>query len=498
MDMTSLTSPLPDIHTASRISTMPKLVIALTLTGFADWLFYDQRSGISVVLFAVVLATAALFANIDQFARRRAGVAGLVLLAGLAPVVEELNALSLVIVVLALAMSLALVTGRALSRTGDRLAVLRDLFLIGPFRLVVDVIGSLKVQSLTRGIALWFVPAFFGIIFVFLFASANPLIEQWISLLNPGSAASKVDIWRTLFWLGVVSLVWPLVHVRWRRRKAKLPAAAPAPVDDAVPAEERNREILGAPEILRSLILFNILFAVQTLLDLIYLWGNAGLPSGISYADYAHRGAYPLIATALLAAAFVLVAMRPGGPAEKSPVIRPLVYVFVAQNIMLVASSILRLHLYVEVYLLTYWRIAAFVWMLLVAVGLVLIVARIILGHSNEWLVRTNMIALACTLYICALVNFDAIIADYNVTHSKEAGGTGVELDVAYLAGLGPQALPAIDKAKLLGVNRPCLVTRRDHLVEMQAQDMASWRSWGFRSYRLQLYLERRARHVTD
>jgi hypothetical protein len=499
MDMTSLTSPLPDIHTGLRISTLPKLAIALTLTGFADWLFYDQRSGISVVLFAVVLATAALLANIDQFARRRAGVAGLVLLAGLAPAVEELNALSLFLVVLALAMSLALVTGRELSRTGDRLAVLRDLYLIGPFRLIVDVIGSLKVQSLTRGIALWFVPAFFGIIFVFLFASANPLIEQWISLLNPGSAASKVDIWRMLFWLGVVSLVWPLIHVRWRRRKAKQLATMPAPVDDAATtAEERNREILGAPEILRSLILFNVLFAVQTLLDLIYLWGNASLPTGISYADYAHRGAYPLIATALLAAAFVLVAMRPGGPAEKSPVIRPLVYVFVAQNVMLVTSSILRLQLYVEVYLLTYWRIAAFVWMLLVAAGLVLILARIILGHSNEWLVRANMIALACTLYICALVNFDAIIADYNVTHSREAGGKGVELDVAYLAGLGPQALPAIDKAKLLGVNSSCLVTRRDHLVEMQAQDMASWRSWGFRSYRLQLYLERRARHVTD
>jgi Domain of unknown function (DUF4173) len=105
---------------------------------------------------------------------------------------------------------------------------------------------------------------------------------------------------------------------------------------------------------------------------------------------------------------------------------------------------------------------------------------------------------LACTLYICALINFDAIIADYNVTHSKEAGGKGVELDIAYLAGLGPQALPAIDKAKLLGVNSPCLVTRRDHLVEMQSQDMSSWRSWGLRSYRLQRYLDQRAKHVTD
>ena len=125
--MTSLTSPQPDVHSGLRISPLPKLVIALALTGFADWLFYDQRSGISVVVFAVALAAVALLANLDQLTRRRAGVAGrLVLLAGLAPVVEELNALSLVFVVLALAMSIALVTGRELSRTGNQLAALRS------------------------------------------------------------------------------------------------------------------------------------------------------------------------------------------------------------------------------------------------------------------------------------------------------------------------------------------------------------------------------------
>ena len=68
--------------------------------------------------------------------------------------------------------------------------------------------------------------------------------------------------------------------------------------------------LFGTEAILRSLILFNGLFAVQTVLALVYLWGNAKLPDGISYAGYAHRGAYPLIATALLSAAFVLAAMR--------------------------------------------------------------------------------------------------------------------------------------------------------------------------------------------
>ena len=65
-----------------------------------------------------------------------------------------------------------------------------------------------------------------------------------------------------------------------------------------------QNDFFGVATILRSLILFNLLFAVQTVLDVAYLWGNATLPADISYASYAHRGAYPLILTALLAAGF--------------------------------------------------------------------------------------------------------------------------------------------------------------------------------------------------
>jgi hypothetical protein len=263
----------------------------------------------------------------------------------------------------------------------------------------------------------------------------------------------------------------------------------PSPMADNAEPPADFLTLFSADTILRSLILFNALFAFQTVLDLVFLWGNAKLPSGISYGDYAHRGAYPLIITALLSAGFVLAAMRPGGPAEKSPIIRPLVYLWLGQNVMLVISSMLRLDRYMELYLLTGWRIAALVWMLLVVVGLILIVARIILKQSNGWLVRMNLISLTATLYICALINFDGMIADYNVTHSKEASGKGVNLDLYYLTSLGPQALPAIDRAMRLPGIAPSQCGR-NRLLTIQAADIASWRSWGFRSWRLQRYLD--------
>jgi len=69
-----------------------------------------------------------------------------------------------------------------------------------------------------------------------------------------------------------------------------------------------------------------------------------------------------------------------------------------------------------------------------------------------------------------------------------------VQIDTNYLSQLGPQALPALEKVIALRPNDSCLVSRRDRLVEQQRQDMASWRTWGFRSWRLQRRLEAQAK----
>ena len=263
--------------------------------------------------------------------------------------------------------------------------------------------------------------------------------------------------------------------------------------------------LFGKAAILRSLIVFNAIFAVQTVMDAIYLWGGVALPDGVTYASYAHRGAYALIATALLAALFVLLAMRPAGAASEDRLIRNLVYVWTAQNVWLVLSSILRLDLYVSIYSLTYWRIAAFLWMGLVATGLILIIARIALRKSNEWLLSANLLTLSSLLYACCFINFAAFIASYNVDHAAEITGNSLEIDVSYLRQLGPPAFPAIDR--LLAAtpqNRLCAydmergedfclsATRAgDELAFREAA--ANWRSWSVRNWRMLRYLDTQA-----
>lgn len=482
--MTNLVQPEFAIAPARTNIHAVRIVAALGLAGLADWLLYDQRVGISAVIFATALAGISLVTNLEAVDRRRLLPAGLVLIAGLAPAVETLDALSLGFILLALGVAAAMLTNRGFDSLANRSRALRELYMFAPFRLIRDAIGALKAPGISSGIAAWIAPTLMSCVFLLLFASANPLIEKWLSAANLAKLTANLSAPRILFWVLALSLIWPFVYLRWHRTRtsAAMPALAIG-----------TNELLSTATVLRSLILFNLLFAVQTVLDVVFLWGDAALPVDITYASYAHRGAYPLILTALLAAGFVLVAMRPGGPAEQSRVIRPLVYLWVGQNVMLVISSILRVDLYVQTYLLTYWRIAAFIWMLLVATGLVFIVARIVLQRSNAWLIRVNLIAVLLTLYACSFTNFAAIIADYNVDHSQEASGKGVPLDLSYLNSLGPQALPGVDRASKLFLRHsryPTFVSSRDSLVERFRRDTASWRAWGLRDWRLRRYLE--------
>lgn len=470
-----------------------KLLVAFAVTGFADWLFYDQKIGISVALFLGVLAGLSLLTNPVHAGLRQWLFAAAVLLMGLASVVEEFNVLSATLAVLAVAVAISSLTNPLINGLRARYGAVQELLLVGPFRIFMDIAHSPRWSLTLKSFTVWVVPLFLSLVFLLLFASANPVIETWLSVMDPRAAASRLSAVRLLFWGVTLCVVWPFVYLKWVCWSLsgvwvyETEPAAAEPVSEQAPSE-----LFGAAAILRSLLLFNLLFAVQTGLDVVYLWGGVALPDGLTYAAYAHRGAYPLIVTALLAAGFVLAAMRPGGPAERMPVIRTLVFFWVAQNVMLVVSSMLRLDLYVQIYSLTYWRIAALIWMLLVAAGLILIVARIALDRSNGWLVRMNLATLALLACICAFINFPYVIATWNVDHSKEMSANGQTLDFSYLLGLGPQALPAIDRYLATLTNayvHDNLTWYRDQLVTNQLAELDSWRAWSFRGYRLKRYL---------
>ncbi|MBY5556262.1 DUF4173 domain-containing protein [Rhizobium leguminosarum] len=486
MDTTdTLTEAMP-IRRGGRIATL------FALVALADFLIFGQMPGINLFLFALaVCAGILLSAGKIRAPSMAALLLGFSVLAS-APLLEAPSLTGIALCFSAL-IAVALVGARLMPRslTGLPLVFLRFTLVI-PLRLADDIRKYLKTPAkrfsftvVWQGVGLWIMPLALAAVFVFLFAAANPLIEIALRSIRFAVLLQFLDLWRIGFWMMIATVVWAMLRPRLKRRTARSQASRAFVI---VPT--RNAPF-GQASLLRSLLLFNALFAVQTLLD---LWGGADLPDHMSHAEYAHRGAYPLIATALLAAGFVLVAMRRGGPGDQNPLIRGLVHAWIGQNILLCLSSMLRLGLYVEAYSLTELRVAAGLWMGLVAIGLVLILLRILLNRSNEWLIAANLASLIAVLYISTFIDFPDVIARFNVAHSQEISQEGPPLDLDYLSSLGPSVIPALDLY---------LLKAPDHLIDQKSQAATvryylarnfemrrrDWRNWTFRAARLESYL---------
>ena len=476
--------------------------VLAAIIAFADLLFFPHDLGINLPLFLFAIGAGALALRPAKLRQARTALYGAIFVVGLLPLVEATSLYGWICGLGGLTLFVLYLTDQLPSYenwfgTFVRFAVLAPARLIADaFSVVIEAGRQHLGGRLVRLALMWLVPLVCAAVFLMLFAAANPVLQDWLQAIRLSDLKQFINIPRMIIWLLAAAIAWPLLMpqlLRW--------TALPEMQGPVQPKPESL--VFGAGAIRNSLIVFNALFAVQTVMDLMYLWGGVRLPDGLTYADYAHRAAYPLIITAILAGAFVLAAMRRNGPGQASPLIRGLVYLWIGQNVWLVVSAILRLKLYLDVYMLTELRIAAGIWMGLVMVGLILILARILFDKSNKWLVTANLTALALTLYGLAWINLPALISRYNVEHSIEMTGQGFPLDTYYMTDLGPEAIPALDlflaKAKFASADTlKTFSLERDNLAErfvFRALDRPpvlarlDWQAWTYRHQRLRQYL---------
>ena len=472
----------------------------------ADFLFFGHVVGWTAGLFTAVLLTLLVLRG-GRFFGNWPGRVLFVAAAGLVvALVEEPGVLPVLMTALCVAML------SVLNRAGWCAGVvawakrLLDLSTRGLLRLFTD--NRIAARRLrrhpvsgagpARAAVVWVLPVGLGAGFVGLFTLANPLISRWVGELVDGVGnlwslcAGFCSLSRNAFWVATAMVVYGLLRARRyyeaRRDDGAGESAATFEPEPWEAARAAKRAGFETGIVVRCLAVFNALFLVQNALDVVYLFGGMRLPDGMSYAAYAHRGAYPLVATALLAAAFVLAAFRPGAAAERSALARRLVYLWVAQNVFLTVTAAWRLDLYVDAYSLTRLRLAAGIWMALVAAGLAWIACRIVLRRSNAWLLHANLLTAGVVLYACCFVNFNGFIAEFNVRHCRETAGGGEPIDLAYLRRLGPEALPALRRVLPLIADGPRSLIAKTYAGELEArldETLSDWRGWTLRRGRL-------------
>ncbi len=519
-DPTSSPSPLDPTQAASEpgetakpaVSAEPPARAALRLALLfgilvtAQLLVFNHAVGLGLGLFFLglfVLTTWRLGAG-------NAYVRGAASLAAIALVVEAAEPVSI-------ALALVLLGLYALGRAGwpshddIRLGLtFADTYLLGPLRAPLGIARSLRDSG--RGIGTqsrwrtafrqWSLPLVLTAAFLALFVPANPWLALSLDFLNPLRWVAIPEPVTVGLWVAVGLAVWPLLA---------LDRPADQPTEGGEAAARRFSqlyEITGGTT--PGLSLFNAVFLLQTIADLLNLWpivlgtGPAStlLPEGMTYAEFAKAGAYPLLVATVLAALIILTTLQRSDPPRITLV---LVVAWIAQTLLLLASATVRLDLYVDAYGLTHLRFYTFVGIGLIGAGLVLVIWRLSRGKTNGWLIRQSLIAIAITAFGCGVTNVNGFIGARNIAraHYAEVIPPGAfamwRVDAVHLCHLGSDALiPIATHLDELGAAggpttwlEGCMANLEGKLIERQSD----WRSWSWRGARILDGLETLRKH---
>jgi hypothetical protein len=240
----------------------------------------------------------------------------------------------------------------------------------------------------------------------------------------------------------------------------------------------------AAAEVSVALWILNALFVVFMVVQLRYLFGGADLVEvtpGLSYAEYARRGFFELVAATALVVPILLLADWVVAPdtSRSRAVLRATMLVLVVLLIGVIASAAYRMRLYQQAYGLTEERLYVsvfIVWLITVLGWLVLTVLR---GQRERFALGIILAGIACIAALHVL-NPDALIARVNI----DRAAAGKEFDGNYLRGLSADAVPVIIARldRLPEVER-CRVARM--LKERWSGERpGGWRTWNLGDWR--------------
>ena len=195
---------------------------------------------------------------------------------------------------------------------------------------------------------------------------------------------------------------------------------------------------------------------------------------GLTFAEYARRGFFELVAASALALPVVYVAPHLAGAlnaaAERS--LRALQSVALGLVALVALSALWRLRLYVDAYGLTEDRLygSAIIAWIGATIG---VFSRTMLAGRPQRTAHGAMLAAVVVLALLNAANPSALIARVNLGRT----GTGA-VDASYLATLGAEAVPVITaRIPEMDAEARCAAAKR--LVERwSAEPQGDWRGW--------------------
>lgn len=305
------------------------------------------------------------------------------------------------------------------------------------------------------------------LVFGLLFVSADAVFEERLSNLARFDLEPVVP---HLFWF--IAGAWFAGGVTWAAFEGQL-LRVPEP---RMPESRR----LGPVEVGSVLGSLAVLFAAFVAVQLRYLFGGHDLVQdtlGLTYAEYARRGFFELVAAAVLLLPLLLLAdwaRRRGGRADAG--YRLLAGLLVALLFIVMASALKRMRVYEEAYGLTEPRLYA-VAILLGLAAVFALFLRTLLVARHDWFVAGSIGAAAVVLAALSVIGPDALIARTNIDRAS----VEQPFDADHAAQLSADAAPVlVDQLDELSPEDASIVacSLLDRWGDGSGDGLRSW-NWG-------------------
>jgi hypothetical protein len=496
-------------------SSRLKLSLLVVFTLLYNYFFWEEKEGINLLLFSLLLLMAAIYQNPLMLLKKNVWVALAFTVTTALMVVLHNSCVSQLAHIISFFITVGflhearfrsvLYAGKYALQTA-LLTVGRGIPMLG--RGLASLTPQLKVFGFApRWLKLMMVPGAFFSVFFLIFSIANPIFAQLTGHLAGYIAdglewlVTGISFTRLFFILPGLYLV-AVVLYSWDNQKVYEEELEHS--DTVTRRKVRRRGIRLGTIALRNerqaalVLIFsvNILLLVINVIDVRWLWLNFDPKTAGNLATLVHEGTYMLILSILLSMGILIYYFRKNlNFYPENRLLKNAAYLWLVQNVILSVSVLIRCYHYINGYGLAYKRIGVIIFLGLVFFGLYTLYRKISRQQSFFYLLRTNTWAAWTVLAGLSLVNWDVLIVEYNLKHPNISSG---EIDAHFLLTRSDKTLPVLDanRSKLKadggysrhGGNSDEHLNRR--IIDfMREYESYSWLSWNYADHKTYKYL---------
>ncbi|QQS22979.1 DUF4173 domain-containing protein [bacterium] len=429
--------------------TLYTLLASLGLAIVFNFLFFYNQVGISVFIFvAVLLGVVFVFGRSQQLVAKDAlqnswWLIALIGLFSLMPAVRANGFLAFLNIVTVF--GLLMVLAYHLVGVPAFMMKLRDyvvLAMLVPFRMLARMFASIsfisQVRSNVKHRDVWIrvlkgiimaVPVL--IVFALLFSNADLAFSQFLNSVIDIQVEEVTMQYLALLGFAFIAGLSYLSFIFFPKPQAS-PIAQPA---DSAAKEGKAVEVMVFLGLIATLFIVFIGFQVT------YLFGGEAniINAGFTYAEYARRGFWELLAVSIISLVVLFAAEKYSGSERKrhSRFLVPAL-ILIGEVVIIIVSAFKRLSLYIDAYGITTQRfyVASFIALLLVL--FVLLAVKFVRSKREQFFSFGALLTFAGFLAVINIINPDGFIMKSNIKHYEKTG----KVDVLYTEELSVDALP--------------------------------------------------------